>query len=324
MALRSLELLDTGRDAAFDLFPHLACRLFETPIAAVSLVDEDRQWFKAREGLEETQQTPREIAFCAHTILEESGVLVIPDATKDERFRNNPLVTGEFGLRFYAGAVITDDSGLPLGSLCIIDRQPRELTAERVEELRRLALGVTTALRMQRSMVALREMALRDALTGAANRNGFDQALQAILASPTPRGALLWLDLDRFKAINDGFGHKAGDAALRAVVDRLRATLRPDDMVARLGGDEFAVLCPGLAGEQAALALAHRIHAALADPFHVDGSAIPLRTSIGIAVIPRDGRTPEAVMSAADAALYVAKGAGRGTTRLATPAPAAA
>jgi signal transduction histidine kinase len=137
-ALREYGILDTPPEAAFDRITSLAAELFEAPIAAVSLVDEDRQWFKSIVGLD-AAQTPREHAFCAHTILDEE-VMVVPDAEQDARFRDNPLVTDAPSIRFYAGAPLQLRNGHRLGALCVIDRHPRApLSTEQRRRLRTLA-----------------------------------------------------------------------------------------------------------------------------------------------------------------------------------------
>src|SRR5215469_438444 len=116
--LRKLAILDTPREAAYDDLAQLAAFVCQAPIATITLVDEDRQWFKARVGVEAVQ-TPRSESFCAHAILGDE-LFVVPDAREDERFCSNPLVTGDPGIRFYAGMPITGPSGHNLGTLCVI------------------------------------------------------------------------------------------------------------------------------------------------------------------------------------------------------------
>jgi len=138
--LRDLQrhgVLDSPDDPHLDRIVDLAAAVLAMPIALVSLVDRDRQWFPARHGLE-TRQTPRTMAFCAHTIAADD-VLVVPDALLDERFANNPLVQGEPGVRFYAGAPLQSAEGHNLGTLCVIDRRPRQLDPPQVAQLRQLA-----------------------------------------------------------------------------------------------------------------------------------------------------------------------------------------
>lgn len=134
-ALRALLVLDTEPEARFDRITHFARTEFNVPIALVSLVDEDRQWFKSNAGLEGTQETPRDIAFCAHAILE-PDTLVVPDTLVDERFKDNPLVTGPTAFRFYAGAPLTLPGGEAVGTLCILDTKPRDIDAMELVILR--------------------------------------------------------------------------------------------------------------------------------------------------------------------------------------------
>lgn len=139
-ALMSFNILDTPAEAEFDDLTRLISRICETPIALISLIDAGRQWFKSRVGLE-ASETPREIAFCSHTILGKD-VLEVQDATADSRFADNPLVTGDLGLRFYAGVPLNASDGSNLGSLCVIDRVPRALNPLQLDALRTLGRQV--------------------------------------------------------------------------------------------------------------------------------------------------------------------------------------
>ena len=159
-ALYGYEVLDSPQEAAFDRIVSMAARLFGTPMAMVSLVDADRQWFKAKCGLD-ASETPRDFSFCAHAMLD-SAPMVVCDATRDPRFRGNPLVTGEMSIRFYAGAVIRSTSGLPLGTLCVIDTQGREPpTPELLETLQDLAFLVSEQLEF-RALAAARTRTERE------------------------------------------------------------------------------------------------------------------------------------------------------------------
>src|SRR5690606_34320077 len=135
--LQSLKLLDTAPEERFDRLTRLARRLFDVPIALVSLVDTNRQWFKSSAGLD-ASETPREVSFCGHAILQDE-ILEVCDAERDERFHDNPLVTDAPGIRFYAGHPLGLDDGSKLGTLCLLDTRPRKLNDEERELLRDLA-----------------------------------------------------------------------------------------------------------------------------------------------------------------------------------------
>ncbi|MBX3646982.1 MAG: PAS domain S-box protein, partial [Rhodocyclaceae bacterium] len=147
-ALRALKLLDTGADARFDRITRIARRLFGVPIALISLVDANRQWFKSRQGLD-APETPRDISFCGHAILGDD-IFVVEDALTDPRFADNPLVTGPPHIRFYAGAPLSSADGHRVGTLCIIDRQARFFPADDRQDLRELADWLQDELRQIR------------------------------------------------------------------------------------------------------------------------------------------------------------------------------
>lgn len=160
--LQSLSLLDSPRDPAFDDLVSLAAEWCEVPIAAISLVDANRQWFKARCGLD-ASETPRDQSFCTHAILKPDELMQVPNALLDPRFINNPLVTGELGVRFYAGAPLVSSEGHALGALCVIDTHPRELTDSQRRALTVLArqVGALIELRRKRAMLEQQEGFLR-------------------------------------------------------------------------------------------------------------------------------------------------------------------
>jgi hypothetical protein len=158
-ALASYAILDTDPEPSFDDLNHLASFICKTPIALITLVDEHRQWFKSRVGLS-TEQTSRDIAFCSHAILQDD-IFVVPDALQDERFRENPLVAGEPHIRFYAGVPLVNDDGYALGTLCVIDQIPRELSATEKEALKALSRLVLGQMELRRNLELLKR-ALND------------------------------------------------------------------------------------------------------------------------------------------------------------------
>jgi diguanylate cyclase (GGDEF)-like protein len=234
--LRSLNILDTLPEERFDRLTRVAMRLFGVPIALVSLIDADRQWFKSSVGLG-ASETPRDISFCGHTILG-NDVFIIPDATKDKRFADNPLVMNDPNIRFYAGYPLKAQNGSKLGTLCIIDQKARELNEDDLEAFQDLASMV------EQELLSVQTATL-DELTKISNRRGFmmlaEHCLKVCTRHQIP-ASLIYIDLDKFKMINDKFGHTEGDRALVAFTEQVKSTFRESDTFARLGGDEFAIL----------------------------------------------------------------------------------
>ena len=450
--LRETGLLDSDMDPLFDRATRLAARLTGTPIALVSLVDEDRQWFKSAVGLD-VRETPRDVAFCAHAILEPTSLFVVEDAKVDDRFATNPLVTGAPWVRFYAGAPLVTSAGHALGTLCVIDHEPRSLTAQESEALVGLASLVTAEIERElerRRLTELKERHLRlanevvnlsrfvdifsdaavgivvigdercvleanqayaeivgmgvdelvgqpisrfthpddqvstasaiekmasgliktsqlekryvradgsviwvsvsssclrdhtkgelrivslvqdvtdhvqlrsrlhhesrhDPLTDLPNRTLFDERLERSLRRVERGGqfvAVLFIDVDHFKEVNDRHGHEAGDVVLTHVARRLADVLRPEDVVARYGGDEFTVF--GVIGhEDEAVGIVKRIQRALAQPVSWRDQVIEVTCSIGVSISSKPPGSAENLLRWADAAMYRAKRQGR-------------
>ena len=449
-------VLDTPPEQAFDDLTRLVSQLLDVPVALVSLIDRDRQWFKSRVGIE-VCSTPRDISFCDHAI-RQSGVMVVEDTHQDVRFADNPLVTSDPLIRFYAGAPLIDENGFALGTLCVIDHRPRQFDVEQREVLALLARQVMAQLTLRKQSAHLQtllhdlqhrtqllsqlshrvpgviyqfqlfpdgrscfpyasermwdmyevhpEDALKDAscviarihpqdmagvlasieasasslmpwrheyrvvlpqqgtkwrfgdavpdrlpdgsvlwhgfitditerklhqerthrlayydpLTGLPNRRLLIDRLERELAHLRRNGrlgALIFIDLDNFKQINDARGHAVGDDLLRQVAQRLSSVLRQDDTVARLGGDEFVVQVGNLdpdvevAVRQARL-VAEKVRSVMEGRYEVAGFPYSSTGSIGLTLFPRgDATTVDDLLREADTAMYRAKSGGR-------------
>jgi len=297
-ALHSIQILDTDPEERFDRLTRLAQHMFNVPIVVVSLVDEDRQWFKSSCGLN-VDETPRDISFCGHAILSDKP-MVVPDTLKDERFYDNPLVTGEPGIRFYAGAPIHNASGYILGTLCLIDTQTREFTDSDLVALTDLAELAT------REIIAV-ELATIDDLTTLLNRRGFIAKAKQQLKDSTESGdhsVYITFDLNNFKSINDEFGHAEGDFTLQYFASVMRRVFRGTDLLARIGGDEFAVL---LSSDQLIdnSVLLSRFQNAIREDNLESDKDYDLSFSYGAVTIdPRDRLSLDSIIREADALMY--------------------
>lgn len=234
--LHALKILNTPAEERFDRLTRLAKRLFNVSVSVVSLLDAEHQWFKSGDGIKATQ-TSRDISFCGHAILQDD-VMIVENACEDPRFHDNPLVTGEPHIRFYAGCPLRAPSGAKVGTLCILDSQPRTFDCDDACALRDLASMVEAEL-------VNFQTATSDELTQISNRRGFMTLGQMLLKECTLRhcfACLAFFDLDQFKQINDNYGHREGDRALMDFADALKINFRQSALFARLSGDEFVVL----------------------------------------------------------------------------------
>ena len=336
-ALLDLEILDTAGEAEFDDLVALASEICTAPISAVSLIDSERQWFKASIGLA-LCETPISSSFCAHAI-EQEGIFLVEDATKDERFKQNPLVVGDPMIRFYAGMPLYAREGVAVGTLCVIDTVPRSLSANQMNalailsrqvqariELRSNRKKLLSSLKANRELTAelqhnnqilahansqLERLVSIDSLTGMLNRRAFEDLMNTEY-SKARRGqrplSLLIMDIDNFKMRNDQFGHAVGDEALRQVSEVVRKVIRAGDSAARIGGEEFAIVLPETTTDQASF-IAKRLQELLTLLGNDNFPRITL--SIGIACLGVNMTDWGTLLAKADHAMYAAKQAGK-------------
>jgi len=445
-AVEEYDLSSPFGEQAYGPILDLARHVFDVPTAFVSLLGRDRQILPFRRGLD-LCETSREVSFCAHAIFNEA-MLVVLDATLDPRFADNPLVTGEPHLRFYAGMPLFSPSGHAIGSFCIADIKPHNAFGkEQRERLQELAAIVLDRLELRRVDAARQVGQARfesiastspdgiicanasglitfwnaaaerlfgysstealghsiDLIVPERMRKGHERGLDRVakggspqlvgrtveltarrrdgtefpielslsmwqegtgigfgsivrditqrraneenlirlahldpltelpnrvvlrrrveqLASSSAKAALLLVDLDGFKNVNDDLGHTIGDAVLRQVAERLLSGVRPTDTVARLGGDEFAIVLPDTSSADEADEVAQTLIHKISRPMTVDGRRVNVCASIGSAIYPDDGANTDELLSSADLALYQAKKEGRLSHFAFTPA----
>lgn len=322
-SLRRMLLLSSPDEEAFDRVTRAAKRMFSVQIALVSLIDSHRQWFKSCIGLP-VRETAREVSFCGHAIVF-GQLFVIEDATSDTRFSDNPLVTGDPRVIFYAGRPLYNAEGYAVGTLCIIDHHPRTFTADDRRSLDDLGYWVE-------SIFASRELsqtqtALLVELDNARRSNMLDPMLNiwnraaAMMMFERERLrafrsnsslSVMMIDVDCFKQINDEFGHPAGDSVLIEIAKRMVGAMRSYDTLGRYGGDEFIAILPD-AGVEKASEIAQRLLRSVSYPFLLDEKIIEFSISIGISTVDFLTETPETNehLSRADQALLAAKRQGK-------------
>ncbi|MEM9667477.1 MAG: sensor domain-containing diguanylate cyclase [Pseudomonadota bacterium] len=307
-ALERLEILDTGKERPFEAIVTLVEQVLSVPLCAVSLVDRNRQWFKAKRGLTETQ-TARDISFCTYTI-EQTDAFIVPDAKADPRFASSPLVVSGNRIASYAGIPLKTLDGYNIGALCAMDTKPREFKPHEIEILSSFA-------KMVINEIELLEVATHDQATGALRRQAWiaksEAELKRSLREARPL-SLVILDIDKFKSVNDTYGHPAGDLVISKLADTCMENLRDYDIFGRYGGEEFIALLPASNLDEA-VAVAEKCRRAFeASRTDVtETEAVRCTVSVGISLL-RSGDDLNMLIARADEALYAAKAAGRNHT----------
>ncbi|MVN87673.1 diguanylate cyclase [Deinococcus sp. HMF7620] len=311
--LHDLRLLDTPREPQFDRIMGLAAQHFSAPYGSITLVDRDRQWFKATVGFRHSED-PRQDSICA-LVIGQPGVTVIEDAARLDATAHMRGVTHEPHIRFYAGAPVVTETGHAVGTICVIDQEPRPFTAADRTTLSNFAELVASELHLRRLTRRLYDQTLRDDLTGLATRRAFMRAVflaqqeAAVTQTPVVVGLL---DLHQFGALNATHGPAAGDALLRRVGQTAQSLLRSGEQAGRLKADQFTLLFTG----PDALLRAQQVSAELLVAFPDRPGSVGL--SLGLVEVPPhvERPDPDDLLSYADQAMYIAKKGGLGVMRL--------
>lgn len=321
-ALCRYGILDSLAEQDFGALTRLAATVCDTPIALVSLVDRDGWRLGSCVGLAGAEFA-RDASFCS-IVVHEGRLVAVEDALRDATMARI-AATYRPQVRFYAGAPLTTPDGYHIGALGVMDTVPRCLDDRQRDALAGLAQQVVTHLELRRHARALAEtvhdlreaeqtilhMAHHDALTDLPGRFLFHDRLEYAIrhaARHNETMAVMFLDLDGFKAVNDTHGHTAGDRLLKEVALNLQSSLRRSDIVARMGGDEFAIVCPDLQDADDAAGIARKLLNAVRS---CNAGGLAVSASIGISIYPYDGATAETLLFDADSAMYRAKRRGK-------------
>jgi diguanylate cyclase (GGDEF)-like protein len=323
------DIFYTPIEERFERITRLAQRVLSVPVAAVTLLNRKKQWFKSVCGWE-ISELPVKDSLCA-VVASEDRLCIVPDLKSDSRFADHPLVTGQPAFRFYASYPLHDTWGLFVGTFCVFDHKPRQFSSADTESLddlgqmtqRELVADLLTDAQSEliSKLGTARRQAMFDPLTRVWNRRGAMALLKSALIKGKEQNkdvGICLLDLDNFKFINDSYGHQTGDLVLRSIAATLVSSLRPEDVVCRYGGDEFLLILPG-ADEAQAATIAERARRAIAEtPIHTRDKDFPVSISLGYAALGRGHDvTIEEIIARVDEALLTCKREGRNRVRLA-------
>lgn len=326
---RFLDVLENLDGSSFEQVTEIASIICDAPVSLISLVGREGQQVKSARGLDETERAA-DLSICQDAFLQ-PGFFSVADTVQDPRFGKTPILGRAPHLRFYAGVQLKTEHGQQLGTLCVLDREPRDLDERQRFALQTLANQVVKGLEMKldhhrqaevirklkASQHELSRQVATDPLTNLLNRRGFEHRLSqelALIKRGAPSSAMLLIDIDHFKRVNDRLGHRAGDEVLVRFSALCRQIFRESDVICRWGGEEFLIMLPGATVDDAQHA-AERLNDRLATMSMADSTSAPLfiTVSIGINTLTASSST-DALLHRVDDLLYQAKEQGRNRT----------
>jgi len=322
-ALDKLGILFTPAEERFDRIAGLAARLLGVPIAQISLIGAHCLWLKSSHGLDASEM-PRDVSFCGHTLLTD-GVMIVPETRADPRFANNPLVTGEPFVRFYAGHPLKSADGSKIGTLCVMDRYPRHLGEEDLQAFKDLVALVEAEFQVcrlshaQKQLIAESDALQRKNMLDASTRCWNRAAIMNIAQRELARGArqysavgVLLANIDHFRHIHDAHGHHIAQRVLLEVAQRMRSCLRAYDAIGRYGEEELLTVL-GDCDWGTAQVIAERIRRTIAErPMITPTGPLAVTVSLGLHIetAPQDKSAGD-LTAAAALALHQARMSGR-------------
>lgn len=310
--LLSLRVLDTSPNERVERLCELARSVFDVPVALVSMVDAERQWFWSNQGYRDICETPRELSFCGHA-LHEDELLEVPDAREDARFRANPLVRDpDNPIIYYIGAVLFGTRGFPVGTLCLVDHRPRRFNAAEKDRLLMFARMVEEELwlhhSLKRERQRVQDAVFRDELTHLPNRRRLEELLERAISAGPRRLRLAYLRLRRHDDLMSTFGPGVADEAVRLLAGRLMTALPGNWYLGRWDDERFLAFSPEAEAHwhQQEADWLESLASVLAEPLELGDLQHPLQLAVGFAGYPVDGQAPELLVSRARTAARIA------------------
>ena len=306
LALERYGVLDTPEEPSFENVMDLVQQVMQVPLCGITLVDRDRLWFKSRRGMD-MQEMPRKGTMSSAAI-EQAEPFIVEDSHKDPRFCNNHTVIGDPHVRSYVGAPLRSPEGYNVGTLCVMDTISRTFPASHITILQNFAKVVMNELE-------LRQVASSDHLTGTLSRRAWTERAELEIERSRRYKrpvSLAILDIDKFKLVNDTFGHSAGDLVIQGIADLCKKMIRKSDFCGRLGGEEFAIMMPETELNDA-FTVTERIRATFENVLIDIGAKRPVSCTVSVGVAQRDTTEMDLApfLNRADQALYQAKTTGR-------------